>query len=99
MPRRKTAADVDFRHRTVVNHIELAPCRSAGCAVRRQPVACFRRTVASGRQALLQKLEQRVAITDGEVLQAFAVERFVDGTHGWLADGVAQAAGGEQRYT
>src|SRR5579859_3691453 len=90
IPRGEAAADVDLGHVAVTDQLETA---LAGGAVRRDPVADFRGTVADGRQALVEEIDQLALVARLEVTDALAVEGFVDLAHGGLADRMRKPAG------
>src|SRR5712691_4371851 len=94
VPRSEAATDVHLGAVAVADQLEAAFARGA---VRGDPVADFRRSVADGGQALVEEIDEPSLVAVLEVADAFAVERLVDLPHGRLADRVAQAAGGEHR--
>src|ERR1700675_2872804 len=83
IPRGEAAAYVDFRAVAVADKLEAS---LAGSAVRSDPVADFSRAVAYGRQALVEKVDQRILVAFLEMADAFAVEGLIDLAHGGFAD-------------
>jgi hypothetical protein len=60
-----------------------------GGAMRDEPVAYFRAAIAGRRQTLIEERQQRIVLARRQMLQAFAVEDFVDGAHRGIANRVA----------